>query len=69
MQCQMTINVLRRTWIYQTIILVAVLVASVSPSVATNKASKDHGVTFENVSALLGPYTREASGGGLGGIA
>lgn len=69
MQCQMTINVLRRTGIYQTIILVAVLVASVSPSVATNKASKDQGVTFENVSALLGPYTREASGGGLGGIA
>lgn len=69
MQCQRTINVLRRTWIYQTIILVAVLVATVSPSVATNKVSKDHGVTFENVSTLLGPYTREASGGGLGGIA
>ena len=65
---QTTINVLQRVCICQTI-LAAGLIIFVSPSVLAEKSSIDHGVTFENVSALLGPYTREASGGGLGGIA
>ena len=35
---------------------------------AADKAT-DQGVTFDNVSSLLGPYTRSATGEGLGGIA
>jgi enediyne biosynthesis protein E4 len=50
-------------------ILVAALITCISPSISAHKFSKDQGVTFENVSMLLGPYTRETSGEGLGGIA
>ena len=40
-----------------------------SAAASTDNFSKDQGVTFEDVSAILGPYTRSATGEGLGGIA
>ncbi|MDH5479161.1 MAG: CRTAC1 family protein [Nitrosomonas sp.] len=40
-----------------------------SVAASTDNFSKDQGVTFEDVSAILGPYTRSATGEGLGGIA
>jgi len=38
-------------------------------STAAAQPKVDYGVTFDNVSALLGPYMRSATGEGLGGIA
>jgi len=65
---QMIKQVINHAWAGKTI-FVTTLITCTSPSVSAQKFSKDQGVTFENVSMLLGPYTREASGEGLGGIA
>lgn len=62
------VNVLQRAWAYQTL-LAAVLILFISSSVSAGKSYNHQSITFEDVSTLLGPYTRSASGGGLGGIA
>lgn len=49
--------------------MLAVAAFSLAATASSNNFAKDESVTFENVSALLGPYTRSTTGGGLGGIA
>ena len=48
---------------------VTILILSLVTSTAAAQPKVDYGVAFDNVSALLGPYMRSATGEGLGGIA
>lgn len=55
---------------YWLIILLIVSITTSSAVVASNKHhAKNQKVTFQDISSILGPYTRSATGEGLGGIA
>ncbi len=60
---------IRRLKMITSILLLGGLVSSFASADVTNSKKVEQGVLFENVSSLLSPYSRSASGEGLGGVA
>lgn len=60
---------LKRHGLSLTLSVLVVAAFSLATTASSNNFAKDEVVTFENVSELLGPYTRSATSGGLGGVA